>query len=74
MYVHPVDADHPHDIHGPDVPGRFLGVKHWKDLPRMVQEAVEAWCEGADIDLPEPSRFDQVCNPGTRLSLAALGR
>ena len=64
VYVHPGDAEHSHGIEVPDFPGCFSAADDWKDLPRMVQEAVEVWCEGEDINLPEPSPFDKVArNP-----------
>ena len=32
----------------------------WQDLPRKVQEAVEVWCAGEDMDLPEPTALNEL--------------
>ena len=44
----------------PDFPGCFSGADDWLDLPRMVQEAIEVHCEGERLDLPTPSRLDDL--------------
>jgi predicted RNase H-like HicB family nuclease len=60
VYVHPGDATHSHGVTVPDFPGCFSAADDWQDLPRMVQEAVECWCAGEDIALPEPTALDKL--------------
>ena len=33
----------------PDFPGCFSGADDWRELPRMVREAIEVRCEGEDL-------------------------
>jgi len=64
VYVHPGDDDHAHGVEVPDFPGCFSAADDLQDLPRMVQEAVELWCEGEDLDLPAPSALEVLtANP-----------
>jgi predicted RNase H-like HicB family nuclease len=64
IYVHPGDAQHSHGIEVPDFPGCFSAADDWQDLPRMVQEAVELWCQGEDIEVPEPTALQVLtANP-----------
>ena len=44
----------------PDFPGCFSAADDWRDLPRMVQEAIEVHCEGEDMDIPAPSSLDDL--------------
>ena len=62
VYVHIGDAAHAHGVTIPDFPGCFSAADTWEDLPGMVQEAVELWCEGQDIELPKPTPLDQLIN------------
>ncbi|WP_374248080.1 type II toxin-antitoxin system HicB family antitoxin [Thermomonas sp.] len=58
LYVH----HEPGSAYGgifPDVPGCFTAADELADLPAMAQEAVEAFFEGEDMDVPEPSNIDQ---------------
>ena len=64
IYVHPGDATHSHGVEVPDFPGCFSAADDWQDLPRMVQEAVEVWCMGEDMDLPEPTALEKVLADG----------
>ena len=43
-----------------DFPGCFSGADDWRDLPRMVQEAIEVHCEGEDLEIPTPSSLDEL--------------
>ncbi|MBY0453451.1 MAG: type II toxin-antitoxin system HicB family antitoxin [Burkholderiaceae bacterium] len=64
IYVHLGDATHAHGIEVPDFPGCFSAADDWQDVPRMVQEAVEVWCMGEDIQLPEPTALETLAaNP-----------
>ena len=60
VYVHLGDASHTHGEQVPDFPGCFSAADDSQDLPRMVQEAVEVWCEGEDIDLPPPTALETL--------------
>lgn len=60
VYVHAGDATHAHGAEVPDFPGCFSAADDLQDLPRMVQEAVEVWCEGEDMDLPEPTALEEL--------------
>ena len=60
VYVHPGDATHSHGAEVPDFPGCFSAADDLQDLPRKVQEAVEVWCDGEDMDLPEPTALEEL--------------
>ncbi|MCF8007942.1 MAG: type II toxin-antitoxin system HicB family antitoxin [Methylovulum sp.] len=60
VYVHLGDATHAHGVTIPDFPGCFSAADDWQDLPRMVQEAVELWCEGQAVALPTPTPLDDL--------------
>lgn len=64
VYVHIGDDHHAHGVVIPDFPGCFSAADEWQDLPRMIQEAIELWCEGEDMALPQPTALEQlVSNP-----------
>ncbi len=58
VYVHFGDSAHADGAQVPDFPGCFSAADDWQDLPRMVQEAVEVWCMGEDMDLPAPTALE----------------
>ena len=58
VYVHKGDETHAHGAELPDFPGCFSAADNWEDLPSAVQEAVEVYCEGEDMQLPKPSAID----------------
>lgn len=60
VYVHLGDAKHAHGVQVPDFPGCFSAADDSQDLPRMVQEAVEVWCMGEDVALPEPTPLEKL--------------
>ncbi len=60
VYVHPGDAEHAHGVTIPDFPGCFSAADRWEDLPAKVQEAVEVYCEGEDLDIPEPTPWETL--------------
>lgn len=60
VYVHQGDENHAHGITIPDFPGCFSAADNWDDLPRMVQEAVELYCDGEDMTIPAPSSLDAL--------------
>ena len=55
VYVHVGDVEHAHSVTIPDFPGCFSAADNWDELPAMVQEAIELYCEDEDMELPEPS-------------------
>ena len=64
VYIHIGDKDHAHGVTIPDFPGCFSAADDWQELPRMVQEAIELWCEGQDLNLPQPSELEALAtNP-----------
>jgi len=60
IYVHLGDDEHAHGITIPDFPGCFSAADEWSDVPGLVQEAIEVYCEGEDQDIPEPSRIEDL--------------
>ncbi len=60
IYVHLGDNEHAHGVTVPDFPGCFSAADNWDDLPGMVQEAIEVYCDGEDMFLPEPSSLEQL--------------
>ena len=62
VYVHLGDKDHAHGVTIPDFPGCFSAADEWQDLPRMIQEAIELWCEGQYLTLPKPSELEDLVN------------
>ena len=62
VYIHLGDEDHAHGVTIPDFPGCFSAADDWQDLPKMVQEAIELWCEGQNLALPKPTALDILVN------------
>ena len=62
VYVHHGDKDHAHGITVPDFHGCFSAADNWEDIPVKVQEAIELYCEGEDLDLPAPTPLDDLVN------------
>jgi len=60
VYVHEGDAEHAHSVTIPNFPGCFSAADNWNELPAMVQESIELYCDGEDMELPEPSSLDQL--------------
>ncbi|MCE5232905.1 MAG: type II toxin-antitoxin system HicB family antitoxin [Mizugakiibacter sp.] len=60
VYVHPGDASHAHGVIVPDFAGCFSAADSWDDLPSKVQEAVEVYCEGEDVEIPQPTPLDDL--------------
>jgi predicted RNase H-like HicB family nuclease len=60
IYVHQGDAKHAHGVTIPDFPGCFSAVDNWDELPAMVQESIELYCEGEDMELPKPSSLEKL--------------
>jgi len=62
VYVHTGDDSHAHGVTIPDFPGCFSAADDWQDLPAMVQEAIELWCEGSNVELPKPTALNNLIN------------
>ncbi len=60
IYVHQGDGEHAHGVTIPDFPGCFSAVDNWDELPAMVQESIELYCEGEDMELPKPSSLEKL--------------
>jgi predicted RNase H-like HicB family nuclease len=60
IYVHLGDAEHAHGVTIPDFPGCFSAADNWDELPTRVQEAIELYCEGEEMELPAPSSLEQL--------------
>lgn len=44
----------------PDFPGCFSAADTLDEVPRNIQEAVELWAEGEEIEPPVPTGFEEV--------------
>jgi predicted RNase H-like HicB family nuclease len=62
VYVEIGDEKHAHSVMIPDLPGCFSAADDWQDLPRMIQEAIELWFEGEDLEPPEPTPLATLAN------------
>jgi predicted RNase H-like HicB family nuclease len=60
IYVHLGDETHAHSVTIPDFPGCFSAADGWDDLNQNVQQALELYCEGEDMNLPKPSDIGQL--------------
>ena len=60
VYVHLGDEKHAHGVTVPDFPGCFSAADEWDELPRKVQEAVETYFEGEDLEIPPPTPLEKL--------------
>lgn len=60
VYVHTGNDQHAHGVTLPDFPGCFSAADTWNELPAKIQEAVELYFEGEDIDIPEPTPLETL--------------
>jgi predicted RNase H-like HicB family nuclease len=60
VYVHVGDDKHAHGVTIPDFPGCFSAADDWDSLPDNVQEAIELYCEGEDMEIPVPTPLEEV--------------
>ncbi|MGZ4992287.1 MAG: type II toxin-antitoxin system HicB family antitoxin [Methylobacter sp.] len=64
VYVHLGDENHAHGVTIPDFPGCFSAAGDWDLLPEAIQEAIELYCEGEELDIPAPTPLEKlVTNP-----------
>jgi len=62
VYIHPGDEGHAHGVTIPDFPGCFSAADRWEDLPAKIQEAVEVYCEGEDLQVPPPTAWETLAS------------
>jgi len=60
VYVHLGDENHAHGVTIPDFPGCFSAADDWDLLPNAIQEAIELYCEGEDMDIPAPTPLEKL--------------
>ncbi len=60
VYVHKDGEGTAHGAIVPDFPGCFSAADTLDGLPAMVQEAIEVFCEGEDIEIPGPSDLSDL--------------
>ena len=49
---------HAHGVTIPDFPGCYSAADSWDELPAKIQEAIEVYCEGEDMDIPVPTSLE----------------
>ncbi len=62
VYIHVGDETHAHGVIVPDFPGCYSAADHWDELPAKIQEAIELYCEGEDMDIPAPTPLEKLAN------------
>jgi predicted RNase H-like HicB family nuclease len=60
VYIHVGDDTHAHGVTVPDFPGCFSAADNWDELPAKIQEAIEVYCEGEDMDIPAPTALEAL--------------
>ncbi|MDR2051126.1 MAG: type II toxin-antitoxin system HicB family antitoxin [Deltaproteobacteria bacterium] len=54
------DGDSAYGVTLPDFPGVFSAADAWDELAGNIQEAVELWADGQEVEPPAPSPFETV--------------
>lgn len=54
------DTDSVYGVTLPDFPGCFAATENWENLTHTIQEAVELWAEGEEIEPPVASDIESV--------------
>ncbi len=62
VYVHLGDKQTAHGVTIPDLPGCYSAADSWDELPAKIQEAVELYFEGEDLDIPEPTPLEELAH------------
>lgn len=57
-YVHLGDERHAHGVILPDFAGCFSAADSYADIPQKIQEALELYFEGEELEMPEPSEIE----------------
>ncbi|MBK1641821.1 HicB family protein [Chromatium okenii] len=64
VYIHLGDAHHAHGVTMPDFPGCFSAADDWVMLPAAIQEAIDVYFEGEDMEIPLPTPLEVLAvNP-----------
>ena len=58
--MYPGDDNHAHGVTIPDFPGCFSAADDWDLLPTNIQEAIELYCEGEDMEIPVPTPLEKL--------------
>lgn len=59
-YIYEGDENTAYGAEFPDFPGCFSAADELNDLPGNLQEAIEVYFEGEDLDIPSPSRLEDL--------------
>ena len=62
VYVHLGDKTHAHGVTVPDFPGCFSAADDWDSLPSKIQEAIELYCDGEDMEIPAPTPLEKLAS------------
>lgn len=60
VYVHLGDDQHAHGVTIPDFAGCFSAADDWSLLQTNIQEAIELYCDGEDMEIPVPTPLEQL--------------
>lgn len=60
VYVHLGDDKHAQGVTIPDFPGCFSAANDWDSLPANIQEAIELYCEGENMEIHVPPPLEQL--------------
>ena len=60
VYVRLGDEQHAHGVTIPDFSGCFSAADEWQDLPAMIQEGIELWCEGQKLKMAKTNQFGTI--------------
>lgn len=60
-YIHK-DEDSAYGVTLPDFPGCFAAADALADVPHAIQEAVEVYFEGEDMDIPNASAIETIAD------------
>lgn len=60
VYLHASDEEHAHGVTIPDFPGCFSAADTEENLSRLMQEAVELYFEGEEMEIPPPTPLEQL--------------
>jgi len=62
VYVYEGDENTAYGAEFPDFPGCFSAADDLKDLPANLQEAVEVYFDGEDVEISTPARLEELKN------------
>ena len=59
-YIYEGSEDTAYGAEFPDFPGCFSAADDINDLPANLQEAVEVYFDGEDLEIPTPGRIENL--------------